>query len=601
MLSSPPIARRLAWMLLAVLTVASPVGAEPPRAHALPGMRADVAALLLYADPGGSLIPDLRWTRLDDPDTARADTVRLLLWIELDGDRLLNVPPEVDVLHLELHVYALRGASRTVAGSLSQMFRPRLDQLPMDLVGLRLGALLELSGTAASDATPLELRLLVRETRTDRVALRVLRLESLDPPPAVEGGAREGWLDIPPPDPVPVGAPAPETLPYLGEISRRAAASPSSAAAARREAARRQAARREATDRTERRKKSVRALRRNYREILEQVSQGGAQGGLADTAAHLAELESTVLDERPEDAASLLSEAQDGLAVELAQGAPEGLVPLLAVHLGAHDRHLAARRWLLVSLARGRLVALARLYAEHGDADLAPRRAADILVTLAAPLERRQRAVADGLYEEALQLDPSHAGARLRRAASHEQRGAWAEAAAELEHLLEHHPSDASARLCLAVNLRRMGRPEAAAPLLRQLIDGSDARDAWRAVVAYQELARAQLDAERFAEAVLLLERAVARYPEEHRLAVLLAYAHDRLGESRAAHAALDAAPRTSAEPSPRSRYAREGRLERRTDARDTRRDLLRDAFVRLPILIRALAEDPAKQRGERR
>ncbi|RMH23519.1 MAG: hypothetical protein D6696_00195, partial [Acidobacteria bacterium] len=164
---------------LAVLALAlgTTAGAQPlaeVRWRPLSGLRADVANLILAGRAGGAF----RMAALAAP-RARADgTGSVELWVEIDGAGLLGEPPAEARLTVELYAYAL--ADGAVAGFLARSVRLDLEQLGAALYdgGLKLG------GELALEPGSYELRVLAREPRSQRFALRVLPLVVPEPTPA---------------------------------------------------------------------------------------------------------------------------------------------------------------------------------------------------------------------------------------------------------------------------------------------------------------------------------------------------------------------------------------------------------------------------------
>lgn len=156
--------------LLAALLAATTAGAESgaPRrdlaARPLAGPKADVAGLLLAASDGGSL-------RAAALALGGCDG-RVDFWMELEGASLLDeaaLGPPPEFLRLELYAYAVT-PSGELAGSLSRWVQVPLETLGGDLLasGVKLAGHLELP------PGDYQLRLLAREPRSQRFALRLL-------------------------------------------------------------------------------------------------------------------------------------------------------------------------------------------------------------------------------------------------------------------------------------------------------------------------------------------------------------------------------------------------------------------------------------------
>lgn len=154
------------------------------KARTLRGPRADVAALLLAAEEGGSLwAAGLVVPRPVDPELDPA-TARIDFWLELDGARLLSEAGLDDpatlaeaglempeFLRLELHAYALNRQGE-LAGAVSRRVSVPMaehgDRLRRS--GVRMLAPFDLG------AGEYQLRVLVREPRSQRFVLRLAEI-----------------------------------------------------------------------------------------------------------------------------------------------------------------------------------------------------------------------------------------------------------------------------------------------------------------------------------------------------------------------------------------------------------------------------------------
>ncbi len=162
------------------------------------------------------------------------------------------------------------------------------------------------------------------------------------------------------------------------------------------------------------------------------------------------------------------------------------------------------------------------------------------------------------VLELALTLDPNHQASLLGTAADHEWFGHYEETVEILDGLGERSDALFEGRLRRGVNLARIGRTRDAVAELRACTHRS--APAWVRTVAYEELALFHLDNKRPEEAEAMIEEAIAQFPRETTLRLLLAYTLEvrgHLGEARRVLARLDQQPVTSYRESPRRRYGR--------------------------------------------
>lgn len=639
-------------------------GGGPLTARPLPGLKADVAALLMSGRESGALRAAVLAVPWPHEDEAAGETAPVDLWVEIDGGRLVgDEAPDEGTLRVEVHAYAL-APSGSLAGALSQSFRLPLDELGADLAegGVKFGGRLRLA------PGEYDLRVLVRETRTQRFVLRVLPLVVPGPggpfpEPPLFADATGAWIAVRATgDAAPSADAAPAALPVLaagrqhqarlragvgarlldGERHpvadldlERAPGEPGDArfelpadlatgnyvletyvdapgrpsttlplyvlgrerdegaiawTAIERLAAR-PARRREALELAAKRRTKKRAemLVGAYRDALEHLATGAG----AEALDELADLEREVLEAPEVDARTWLVAAQDEVLGRLAAIDPESLVPVLFLHMQSHERYAGARDAHLTFHARDRVIATARLYARTAKSELAPSFAAAALSGMGVALVQSRMPLAGRrMVEEALALDGRNTAALMELALDHERRGEYAPAAAHLQRLLDIEPRSGEGRLRLGLNLRRMGEPRLAGRWLRRVID--DGAEEWLLALAYQELARLLIAQGRPERAVKLLETGVRRLPRQRRLAVLLAYAHDRNGESHDGREALAAglARPDGVGPSPRLLYSRRPQDHGGPGGPD----LLSHSTARLAVLAAALARYEEKR-----
>lgn len=246
----------------------------------------------------------------------------------------------------------------------------------------------------------------------------------------------------------------------------------------------------------------------------------------------------------------------------IADGDPEALVPVLKLHHDLAIEHRRQRHAYLMRNAIDTLLAVAERYAPAGGAIGKRIVVARVLSSLAGHFQVSGGGFDRMLFEEALRYDPVHASALLGLAASPEKRGGpYTEAVYYLERLVRAHANNREGRLRLAINLLRAGTAlEVTRATLRaerhleRLVRGPEAD--WIYVLAVQELARLLRDEGDLNAALILLETATRRAPENQKLKIEYAYYLDRDGKSTEAQRVLLAleADRTGLAPA-RGRY----------------------------------------------
>lgn len=240
------------------------------------------------------------------------------------------------------------------------------------------------------------------------------------------------------------------------------------------------------------------------------------------------ELERAVALESPVEGLAELSRAQIDVAGRLAGITHDCLPPITLLHLGAVESYREGSDPALVTHSSTVAAHLAELYAglegtveARGFASSTMACIGGTLGSVAAYGQARR------LLERALQLDPGSEIAGLLLGALDEREGRYAEAVDVLRPLVRAHPDAWEARLRLAVNLRRVGKTTDARA---HLVECTRPRhDRWIRGVAYDELARLAVDAERWRDAAAVLEEAVAALGPTQSTVVQLSYVFDRL------------------------------------------------------------------------
>lgn len=524
-----------AWMIAAstspaILLPEAPQAPLELEGHSLPGARADIVALILSGRDSGSLAATATAMAEDEP--ADDDTYRVDVWMEVDGSSLAGAAGSESLrpesLRLELYAYAITPQAEIVA-SVSRWARVA----PAEAAGgVKLGSHFDLA------RGEYELRLLLRESRSQRFALRIL------------GGS--------------VPAPGAQTSSPAPPVESREALE---------------------LETQQRASQRVAAIAGAYRGVLELLAAGTA----ADAVAALRALETETLDSQDErdNAQKWLMAAEEQVIDDLAAVDPECLIPLLLLHVEAHDGYMedGVKDPYVVNATRERIRGLARLYARKADNDLAPSLVASALAELGVALDRAGLPRnAKSMLDEALDLDDRNVATLLYLAYWHERRSEYQDAAEVLRRSVAAAPRSEEARLRLALNLERADRGDEAEATLEPLIrDGSSE---WVLTVAYQELGRILIHDGRAAEAARRLEEGVSRLPAQQRLYLLLAYALDRAGQVRNGGEVAARLPADSGRMSPRMRYSKRPRFA----ADGAQAALLRHSMARLPLLSAALA-----------
>lgn len=273
-------------------------------------------------------------------------------------------------------------------------------------------------------------------------------------------------------------------------------------------------------------------IRRDYRAAVARLA-ADPDAAAAELARREAEVLRDLNGGDPGPVLARLVEIQRGTAAELLGPEADGALALALLHAAVARHHYRTGRWPLADRAVEQAVWLAEGHAAIRDTREARRDAAGLLAWLAADLRQAGRgSKARQMFRRSLAREETDA-ALLGLATLEERAGATAEAVAVLERLLARNPEHAEGRLRLAVNLARGGNTDRARDLLRRLVRTVSTR--WVAVVAYQQLARIELDRGDCAGAVRVLHRARDRFPDQPQIAVQLAWALECAGESAVA------------------------------------------------------------------
>ncbi len=261
-----------------------------------------------------------------------------------------------------------------------------------------------------------------------------------------------------------------------------------------------------------------------YRRIL-QVWAGGSKAAVRD----LVELERRYA--RDLDA---LRRAQRRVLSELVQWERLGLVAVARLHQEAFRLHAAASGdsdFLMHAMAMSDRAVEWSLRAEGSIPGV--RKTAALLLTAMAVELNNQRFVdaAAQRLRRAAALDPELAVAFEWGACAEERRGRLQRARELLQLLLELQPDNLPGRLRLAMVAAKLGDPGARGRL-EDLVAGEDRSWVW--IFATEELARDYARGGRTEDAIELLERAAAEFPDDQGLTVALAFLDRDRSRSRA-------------------------------------------------------------------
>jgi tetratricopeptide (TPR) repeat protein len=137
-------------------------------------------------------------------------------------------------------------------------------------------------------------------------------------------------------------------------------------------------------------------------------------------------------------------------------------------------------------------------------------------------------ASANFLFDEVLEFAPGNEAALLGLAAFHEKVGNYDKARDYLEQLVRHNPDNTEGWLRYAMNLQRCGEKKGAREWLAKA--RKEPAPTWVRSLAYQELARMEMDDGALDRAELLLREGIDALPGEQRLYLQLALVLDHTG-----------------------------------------------------------------------
>lgn len=531
----------------------------------LAGLRADVAALILGARASGDLLAGPLEATASGSSAPRdeSDGVGVEFRLEVAGPSLLEGAPEesADDLRLELLAYVI-----TRSGELEISLAYRIDVPSDEFDDLLLGGGIRLTGHLEVPAGEYQLRVLVREPRSQRFALR---LENVVVPGA------EIPTETPTENQGAVAEPVAESPAFVAIIAPDIELSAESVA--------------DEDFLGERTVRRVAAIAAGYREVLGRL----AAGRTADAVAGLRRLESEALELDPNrlQVSEWLTAGQDRVVDKIAERSPEALLPILLLHTEIHTVYLENDGDpFLIDLARKRILDVAQRFALGGN-ELAVTLAASVLAEVGVTLDQTARIKSPRLmFEAALDLDDTNPVALLNLAYWYERHGEYRRAVQLLRRFLDVVPRSFEGSLRLALSLGRLGeQQDEEEEILRRLIRDSPAE--WLLAVAYQELAVLLVAGDRLDEARQLLENGISRLPRQQRLYIQLAYVLERSGRAREGHGVVDRFPADDGKVSPRHLYIHRPPTREPGAGESVSETLLRQATARLPVLAAELAQ----------
>jgi tetratricopeptide (TPR) repeat protein len=328
----------------------------------------------------------------------------------------------------------------------------------------------------------------------------------------------------------------------------------------------------------------IRRIADAYRGALGEL----AEGRPAKARQQLVELEAGIVEGRSLGAVDALREAELAALPEAVKASPRLLLPIARLHLDLLELYTRDVRSLLAVHARTQVRQLLGLFAAAADNAEARRLGADLFARFGDSLQKMGlRSEAAESFRSALALVSDHRPSLLALGALLERAGQARQAAEVLAPLRQLLPEDAESCLRLGRSQQQQGRAGDAKATLEACIRLR--QPAWAVVVAFEELTKLEVAAERWAAAEAVSRQGAERFPGERSLVLQWVYLLDRLDRPEEAGrilAGLDRSPRDSRE-SPRARYGQWpeeifARLSRETDA------ALEEI---LPLLARSLGE----------
>jgi Flp pilus assembly protein TadD len=277
-----------------------------------------------------------------------------------------------------------------------------------------------------------------------------------------------------------------------------------------------------------------------YRKVLTDWSTGQTDRAPDE----LIELETTVAVDTDARTHKTLLKAEQEIIHQVGQTDIEALVPIAVLHHEAYRRLLArGGRGHALAMIHTRNMAkdLALLYQDQSGSEGAALVASRLLTSLGGLLlQAAQQLPAAGMFQKAIELDGHNVPALVALAIVYEKNAQTESAIKLLRQAVTLEPANAEARLRLALNLKRLDQTKESRKLLADLT--AEKEPSWVTPLAYQELARVDVEDGKGAEAEKVLRQAVERFPEDLRLRIQLATVLDRRGAAGEATALIEKA-----------------------------------------------------------
>ncbi|MEM1179031.1 MAG: tetratricopeptide repeat protein, partial [Acidobacteriota bacterium] len=234
----------------------------------------------------------------------------------------------------------------------------------------------------------------------------------------------------------------------------------------------------------------------------------------------------------------------------------EAVLPLVSLNLELYREARRLGRTLVSTHARFMAMRLIELYlAQAGNSTVAKKTAASLFVSLGGELQLADMVYfSERIFRKALSFDERQATALLALGMNYHLIGDLQRARDSFQTLLEIDPSHTEGSLRLARLDLLEGQERRARKRLQQAIKSSGPE--WALAVAYQELARLDIDEGELLAAKKTLSEGLGRFPNQPRLLMLMAFAHDAsAANTRAREVLAKAGAETSGRPSPRRRF----------------------------------------------
>lgn len=233
-----------------------------------------------------------------------------------------------------------------------------------------------------------------------------------------------------------------------------------------------------------------------------------------------------------------LEEAEIQTSAALAERGAD-LLPVVTLHALSASTYRAEGEGVLASHSLRLVLRLARLAFHPPQTDLSSRSAIANLLSEVAAGEAAYGNLtqAVSLFEGALEASNADSEALLGLASVYERLGRYGEAAETLKGLWDRNPDLAEAGLRLGINLARRSQTKRARSVLSQVATIST--EAWVSRLAFQELARLELEREQPLRAIEVLRQGLEDWPQDFHLRVQLAYCLESVGRTQEAKGVL--------------------------------------------------------------